>query len=147
MSSSSIFNLTLTLWQLSTHLLSLSCDFTSTIRPLLITLSIPRDLLSLPQHLQDPEHTPSPIIPLMTCHPRPLSAYLLALGMNARPITWPTVPKGKDRVRVCLHAGNSKDEVDRLVHGVISWAKEMVVERKRKGSQKLPVGVMLESKL
>lgn len=132
---------------LSAHLLSLSCDLTSTIRPLLITLSIPPDLLSLPQHLQDPEHTPSPIIPLMTCHPRPLSAYLLALGMNARPITWPTVPKGKDRVRVCLHAGNSKDEVDRLVHGAISWAKEMVVERERKESQKLPVGIMLESKL
>ncbi len=39
--------------------------------------------------------------------------------MNARPITWPTVPKGKDRVRVCLHAGNTKEDVERLVDGIV----------------------------
>lgn len=42
--------------------------------------------------------------------------------MNARPITWPTVPKGKDRVRVCLHAGNTKEHVDLLVESCMDWA-------------------------
>ena len=41
-----------------------------------------------------------------------------------RPITWPTVPKGKDRVRVCLHSGNTEAELDRLANGVVTWAKE-----------------------
>lgn len=42
--------------------------------------------------------------------------------MNARPITWPTVPKGKDRVRVCLHAGNTAEEVERLAREMVEWA-------------------------
>lgn len=46
--------------------------------------------------------------------------------MNARPITWPTVPKGKDRVRVCLHAGNTREDVERLVDGIVEWAEEIV---------------------
>ena len=49
--------------------------------------------------------------------------------MNVRPITWPTVPKGKDRVRVCLHSGNTKAELDRLADGVVRWAKEMLGRR------------------
>lgn len=88
----------------------------------------------------------------MTCHPRPLSAYLFALGMNARPITWPTVPKGKDRVRVCLHAGNTRNDVDKLIDGMLRWASEVIVgrrEEKEKGSRlRLQVdGAFVESKL
>lgn len=49
--------------------------------------------------------------------------------MNARPITWPTVPKGKDRVRVCLHSGNTKEDVDKLVWGVVKWAEEVLAAR------------------
>jgi len=51
--------------------------------------------------------------------------------MNARPITWPTVPKGKDRVRVCLHAGNTEEELDKLIQGIISWARETIVEKEK----------------
>ena len=50
--------------------------------------------------------------------------------MNVRPITWPTVPKGKDRVRVCLHSGNTEAELDRLANGVVTWAKETLGKRK-----------------
>lgn len=44
--------------------------------------------------------------------------------MNARPITWPTVPRGKERVRVCLHAGNTRGDVEALVNGVVDWARK-----------------------
>lgn len=64
----------------------------------------------------------------MTSHPRPLSAALRALGMNARPITWPTVPKGRDRVRVCLHAGNTRADVERLTLAAVQWAEEMMAQ-------------------
>jgi 8-amino-7-oxononanoate synthase len=66
---------------------------------------------------------PTPIIPLLTLYARALSAHLLTHGLNARPITWPTVPKGMDRVRVCLHAGNTRKELDTLVGAAVAWAK------------------------
>ncbi|KAF9536168.1 hypothetical protein CPC08DRAFT_771697, partial [Agrocybe pediades] len=117
--------------------------------------NIPPTLVSLPTHLQQPSSSasaspPSPIIPVLTPHPRPLSAYLLALGMNARPITWPTVPKGKDRVRVCLHAGNTQEDLDKLIQGIISWAEETMRERpaqKGVASSRDRHGGLLESKL
>lgn len=112
--------------QLATDLLDLSSHFTNYLRPRLV--NIPPELLSLPSHLAAANNSntavSSPIVPLMTSHPRPLSAYLLALGMNARPITWPTVPKGKDRVRVCLHAGNTVADVEKLAQGALRWAEE-----------------------
>ena len=94
--------------------------------------TIPSNLLSLPAHLSTSSlrrDDLSPIIPLHTRCPRPLSAHLLKLGMNARPITWPTVPKGKDRVRICLHAGNTQDEVEGLVRAVVDWASGVLGER------------------
>ncbi|KAF9536870.1 PLP-dependent transferase, partial [Agrocybe pediades] len=119
---------------LSNRLQGLSSYFCNTLNPLLKAHNIPPTLVSLPTHLQQPSSSasaspPSPIIPVLTPHPRPLSAYLLALGMNARPITWPTVPKGKDRVRVCLHAGNTQEDLDKLIQGIISWAEETMRER------------------
>jgi hypothetical protein len=57
----------------------------------------------------------TPIVLLLTPRARALSAHLPAHGLSARPISWPTVPKGMDRVRVCLHAGNTRAEIDALV--------------------------------
>ncbi|KZT27212.1 PLP-dependent transferase [Neolentinus lepideus HHB14362 ss-1] len=103
--------------KLATHLLVLIRHFFSLLRPHL--QRIPAHVLSLPSHLAtSPLLLQSPIIALLTSKPRPLSAYLYQRGMNARPITWPTVPKGKDRVRVCLHAGMGMREVERLVEAV-----------------------------
>ena len=36
-------------------------------------------------------------------------------GLDVRPILSPTVPKGKERLRICLHSFNTKEQVDRLV--------------------------------
>ena len=93
--------------------------------------AFPPHLVHLPHELQDRTPSPigdddellSPIIPVMTSQPRSLSQHLSGLGVNAKPITWPTVPKGKDRVRVCLHAGLSMEDVMKLVHGIVGWAE------------------------
>ncbi|MBK7183218.1 MAG: pyridoxal phosphate-dependent aminotransferase family protein [Bacteroidetes bacterium] len=37
-------------------------------------------------------------------------------GLDIRPILSPTVPKGKERLRICLHVFNSKEEIDRLAY-------------------------------
>jgi 8-amino-7-oxononanoate synthase len=113
--------------QLSKKVLGLSQYFVEELRQRL--RDVPIHLLSLPIDLQHSSALASPIIPIMTTCPRPLSAHLLHLGMNARPITWPTVPKGKDRVRVCLHAGNTTSDVDRLIEGMLQWAgRERIAE-------------------
>lgn len=111
--------------QLSKHLLSLSIHLMSSLSSALKYSNIPPTLVSV-HPATSHQNDRSPIIPILTPHPRPLSAYLLAHGMNARPITWPTVPKGKDRVRVCLHAGNTKEDVDRLIRSVVEWAEEVL---------------------
>lgn len=65
----------------------------------------------------------SPIIPLITAAPRPLSRFLAGKGFLVRPITYPTVPKGQERVRVCLHAGNEEADVRRLSEVVGEWCR------------------------
>ncbi|KAI0346254.1 PLP-dependent transferase [Trametopsis cervina] len=123
--------------KLAAQLLKTSTHFLATLRSLIQQHNIPPYLLSLPPHLavpppQDPvptltpilAHLPTPIIPVMTSRPRPLSAYLRTQGMNARPITWPTVPKGRDRIRVCLHHANSRQDVERLAFAMVEWARE-----------------------
>ena len=69
--------------------------------------------------------------------------------MNARPITWPTVPKGRDRIRVCLHSDNSREEVDQLVEAMVAWAREqMAAEGQRGGLHTGGEGrLLLQSKL
>ncbi len=36
-------------------------------------------------------------------------------GFDVRPILYPTVPKGKERIRICLHSFNTEEEVSKLV--------------------------------
>lgn len=44
-----------------------------------------------------------------------LADKLQAAGLDIRPILYPTVPKGSERLRIVLHAYNTMEEVDRLV--------------------------------
>ncbi|KAE9367804.1 PLP-dependent transferase [Stipitochalara longipes BDJ] len=73
-------------------------------------------LLLLPQALPN-----SPIFALLTPEPRSLAKWCQGVGFVVRPIVPPTVPEGTQRVRVCLHAGNSKQDVDALVENIRGW--------------------------
>lgn len=46
---------------------------------------------------------------------RALAQKLEEKGFDIRPIVSPTVPKGAERIRICLHAFNTTAEIDRLV--------------------------------
>lgn len=44
-----------------------------------------------------------------------LSALLQEHGLDVRPILYPTVPKGKERLRIVLHSFNTMDELNQLI--------------------------------
>jgi len=112
---------------LADRLFELSSYFVNTLENLLKSRNISSKMISLSPHQRGcGTAQPSHIIPILTPYPFQLSAHLFSLGMNARAIMFPTVPKGKERVRICLHAGNTKEEVDRLVSGIVAWAEEWI---------------------
>jgi 8-amino-7-oxononanoate synthase len=47
-----------------------------------------------------------------------LAMYLNKKGFDVRPIMSPTVPKGKERLRICIHAFNSENEIKNLVNEI-----------------------------
>lgn len=151
---------------LALHLLDLSRYFLELLRPHL--QSAPPELLCLPGHLRTDDHKdstnspsdpsfppPTPIIPLLTPHPHSLAAHLASLPqpLFTKAITWPTVPVGTSRVRVCLHAGHTRDDVKKLVDGIVDWVQAWVAREKEVERQWLNVaegegvGVWMESKL
>ncbi|KAG0330707.1 hypothetical protein BG004_002018 [Podila humilis] len=44
-----------------------------------------------------------------------LSQRLIRAGLNVKAIRFPTVPKGKERVRICLHSHNTFSQVQQLI--------------------------------
>jgi 8-amino-7-oxononanoate synthase len=46
---------------------------------------------------------------------RALADRLQAAGLDIRPILYPTVPKGGERLRIVIHAFNNMEEIDRLI--------------------------------
>lgn len=66
----------------------------------------------------------SPIFSIRTRLPRELARYCQERGLIVRPIMAPTVPLGKERVRVCLHAGNTRQEMDKLLETIEKWAAQ-----------------------
>lgn len=80
------------------------------------------DLRVHPDVMFEVDHFPnSPILSLRTAFPRELAAACQKDGFIVRAIMAPTVPEGKERVRVCLHAGNTTEEIDGLVRTIQSW--------------------------
>ncbi len=45
-----------------------------------------------------------------------VAAHLQAKGLDVRPILYPTVPKGQERLRIVLHAFNTQQELDLLLN-------------------------------
>jgi 8-amino-7-oxononanoate synthase len=79
-------------------------------------LTMDSTFLQLPQSLPN-----SPIFALLTPDPRNLAKWCQDAGFVVRPIVPPTVPEGTQRVRVCLHARNSKHDVEALVERIRRW--------------------------
>ncbi|KAH6844741.1 pyridoxal phosphate-dependent transferase [Chaetomium sp. MPI-CAGE-AT-0009] len=73
----------------------------------------------------------SPIIPVLTSQPRNLAKHCQQKGFMVRPIVAPTVPKGEERIRICLHARNSMAEVEELIRAVEEW----LLETMKRGSE------------
>ena len=72
------------------------------------------DLLSV-----SAEPPKSPIFALETNHPRKLAKECQEDGFVVRAVVPPTVPTR--RVRVCIHAGNTTEEVEKLVKRIEKW--------------------------
>ncbi|KAI0809966.1 pyridoxal phosphate-dependent transferase [Xylaria sp. FL0064] len=81
-------------------------------KPSAATLRIPGSPLS------------SPIIPLLTNDPRSLARHCQKSGFMIRPIVAPTVPHGQERVRICLHASNTFEQIE--------GAEEVIKKHRRK---------------
>lgn len=67
----------------------------------------------------------SPIFAILSSHPRALATYCQAAGFIVRPVVAPTVPSGTERVRVCLHSGNTVEQIDRFVACVRRWVVDV----------------------
>jgi 8-amino-7-oxononanoate synthase len=52
---------------------------------------------------------------------RQLAAHVQLAGFDVRPIVWPTVPKGQERIRLCLHDFNTAVEIDELLTTLFSY--------------------------
>lgn len=48
------------------------------------------------------------------------SDYLRNRGFDVRPILSPTVPEGKERLRVCIHSFNTKEEILNLISTIVN---------------------------
>lgn len=77
-----------------------------------------QELLSL-----DPAEPRAPIIPVLTPLARSLAQHCQKRGLTVRAIVAPTVPKGKERVRICLHAANTREQVEELARAVGEWVE------------------------
>lgn len=75
--------------------------------------------------LQVDQFPGSPIFSIRTLYPRHLATFCQQNGFIVRAIMPPTVPAGKERVRVCLHAGNTTEEIDAFVETIEQWLQKV----------------------
>ncbi|KAI4836121.1 hypothetical protein E4T44_08437 [Aureobasidium sp. EXF-8845] len=87
-----------------------------------LTSSLPQHQRHLLQVLE--ECPPSPIFSVLSSDPRGLAKFCQEKNFIVRPIVPPTVPLGSERIRVCLHAGNTRLEVEALVARITTWVEQ-----------------------
>jgi 8-amino-7-oxononanoate synthase len=71
----------------------------------------------------------SPIFAVQLQRPKRLASALQNSGAMVRAVVPPTVPLGTERVRICLHAGNTALEVSQLVKLLEVWCHGELQER------------------
>ena len=64
--------------------------------------------------------------------------HLLMSNISALPVDYPSVPKGKSRIRVMFHAGNTEEEVSYLANTLCDFAKEMIGIEESGESSRVP---------
>lgn len=85
-------------------------------------MDLNRRSLAARKTLKIPSACPqSPIFAIQVQRPRQLATLLQSRGMMIRAVVPPTVPQGTERVRVCLHAGNTVVQITRLVGVLEEW--------------------------
>ncbi|RPD54350.1 PLP-dependent transferase [Lentinus tigrinus ALCF2SS1-7] len=94
----------------------------------------PSHLLALPARSTPadfPSNVVSPIFPILTSYPIPLARFLRNLGYRTRPLPYPVVPRGQERVRIVMHARNTEEELDELIAHLLAWSLELQEEEKK----------------
>ena len=76
-----------------------------------------------------PYEVVSPIFPVYTSAPIPLATYLRGLGYSARPVPYPAVPRGQERIRIVVHARNTEAEFDQFLAHIKTWALVVMSEQ------------------
>nr|POF02270.1 putative 8-amino-7-oxononanoate synthase [Quercus suber] len=71
----------------------------------------------------------SSIFAVLSSEPKALAAHCQRNGFVVRGIVPPTVPVGTERVRVCLHAGNTLKEIEGLVATLRVWVLQRIKEQ------------------
>lgn len=69
-----------------------------------------------------PDSIDSAIVPILSTRAVELSAYLEQHGFRVMPVRYPTVAKGRERIRLCLRSGVEYSVIDRLVAAIGDWA-------------------------
>ena len=105
-------------------------------------------MVHMPVHEDGAWHeTPiTQIVPLWTRRPKHalyLAFHLTRDGFNGCYIVFPIVAKGEDRVRLFLHAHNTKDDVRNLIDSMVAWIQEMLDIEASGDKNKLPAAARL----
>ena len=79
----------------------------------------------------------TPIFAVLSSEPKALAAYCQQQGFVVRGIVPPTVPLGTERIRVCLHAGNTVEEIEGLVKCIRAWTLQRKREVEKAGRGRL----------
>ncbi|KAI0271625.1 aminotransferase [Gloeopeniophorella convolvens] len=110
--------------QLREQLLNLSKLFHKLLYNTVLGL-VPSGLLRLPESHVTPGALPfqTPIFPILTSRPLSLAAFLQDNGYSARPMPYPAVPRGQERIRVILHAGNTETDLRAFMQLLLQWAR------------------------
>ncbi|EOA82143.1 uncharacterized protein SETTUDRAFT_156992 [Exserohilum turcica Et28A] len=107
-----------------------------------------KGMVDMPVHEDGAWHeTPiTHIVPLWTRRPRHalyLAFHLTRDGFNGCYIVFPIVAKGEDRVRLFLHAHNTKEDVKNLIQSMVTWIQEMLDIEASGDKNKLPTAARL----